>query len=85
MAGHCEDHGKLYHMVEQLDKKLGNGWARDVKITLSDVQKDIGEMKTDIALLKERPRNKTLVYKDIVLFITAIAAIVGIASQVFGG
>ncbi len=81
----CEDHGRLMTMVEQLDKKLGNGWANEVKLTLNAVQKDIGEMKTDIALLKERPRNKALVYKDIVLFITSAAAIIGIVSQVYGG
>ncbi len=83
MSEQCSEHSRLFHMVEQLDKKLGNGWAHEVKSTLSDMQKDISDMKTDIAVLKERPRNKSLVYKDIVLFITSAAAIIGIASQIF--
>ncbi len=78
MEGQCSEHSKLYHMVEQLDKKLGNGWAREVKTTLNDVQRDISSMKTDIAVLKERPRNKSLFLKDIALLVTSISAIVGI-------
>ncbi len=81
----CREHEKLFHMVENLDGKLGNGWAREVKDTLKEVQKDIGQLKTDVALLKERPRNRALVYKDIVLFVTAAGALITMGAQVFGG
>ena len=50
---------KEHNMIlSNLDKKIGNGWSKDVTVKLSKLDQDIQEMKT-------RRKAKTLVLKDI--------------------
>ncbi len=81
---------KSEKILAVLCKKIDNGWAGNIDTTLNthtselhSIRMSINTIEGDMRYIKQRPRDKALFYKDIVLFITAAAAIVGIASQVF--